>query len=308
MNKFPAFKASANLLGVIYKSIRLPSTLAFTSAAFAGVVLAGSFIGHRVIWLLIFSMSSAVFGFVVNDLFDAELDRSAVATRNPVSTGQLSRRGSIALALFFLLVSLAALSSLSLQNQLLGLVVVFLYLTYSGLLRVKAKPILDIAYHGLCLAILATMGYTVYQHFSFVSLFFSSIVFLLSSMSEILQEVRDYETDRGMIMNTVILLGKRRSLVLCLALFMSTFPFLFLLILRGVFSPVILVLSPLAYFILAPIVRAIINEEYEGKMLRSISQRRLIMIALLIVALVLVRNPRTLIHSRAEPILREIFR
>ena len=299
MNKLPDFKASANLLGVIYETIRLPSTLAFTSAAFAGAVLTGSPIGHRVIWLLIFSMSSAAFGFVVNDLFDAEHDRSVGATRNPVSTGQLSRRGSIALALFFLLVSLAALSSLSLQNQLLGLVVVFLYLTYSGLLRAKARPVLDIVYHGLCLAILATMGYTVYVPFNFVCLLFASIAFLLSSMSEILQEVRDYETDRGMIMNTVIFLGKRRSLVLCLALFMSTFPFLSILILRGVLSPVILILSPLAYFILAPIVRAIINEEYEGKMLRAISQKRLIMIALLIVALVLVRNPRALIHSRA---------
>jgi len=285
--KFPAFKAFSELLGAIYKTIRLPSTLGFTSAAFAGVVLAGPHIGLRVVWLLIFSMSSAAFGFVANDLFDAELDRSAGVTRNPVSTGQLSRRGSIAVALFFLLVSLAALSSLSLQNQLLGLVVVFLYLTYSGLVRAKARPILDIAYHGLCLAILATMGYTAYVPFNFVCLLFASIVFLLSSMSQILQEVRDYETDRSMIVNTVILLGKRRSLVLCLALFVSTFPFLFLLFLKGAVSPGILILSPLTYFILGPIIRAIINEEYEGKMLREINQRRLILIALLVAALIL---------------------
>ena len=250
------------------------------------------------VWLLIFSMSSAAFGFVTNDLFDAELDRSAGVTRNPVSTGQLSRRGSIAVALFFLLVSLAALPSLSLQNQLLGLVVVFLYITYSGLVRAKARPILDIIYHGLCLAILATMGYTVYVPFNFVCLLFASIVFLLSSMSQILQEVRDYETDRSVILNTVNLLGKRRSLVLCLALFVSTFPLVFLLFLKGAVSPGILILSPLTYFILAPIIRTLINEEYEGKMLRAISQRRLILIALLIVALILGKNPRPLMHTR----------
>jgi 4-hydroxybenzoate polyprenyltransferase len=151
--------------------------LGFTSAAFAGVVLAGSPIGLRVIWLLIFSISSATLGFVTNDLLDAELDRSAGVTRNPVSTGQLSRRGSIIAALLFLLVSLAALPSLSPQNQLLGLLVLFLYFTYSGLIRAKTRPVLDIVYHGLCLAILATMGYTVYRPFNFVSLLFASIVF-----------------------------------------------------------------------------------------------------------------------------------
>jgi 4-hydroxybenzoate polyprenyltransferase len=142
------------------------------------------------------------------------------------------------------------------------------------------------------------MGYTVYVPFNFVCLLFASIVFLLSSMSQILQEVRDYETDRSVILNTVNLLGKRRSLVLCLALFVSTFPLVFLLFLKGAVSPGILILSPLTYFILAPIIRTLINEEYEGKMLRAISQRRLILIALLIVALILGKNPRPLMHTR----------
>lgn len=242
---------------------------------------------------LIFSISSAAFGFTVNDLFDAELDEKAGVTRNPVSTGEISRRGSITVALLFLLVSLAALSYLSLQNQLLGLVVLFGYLTYSELVRAKARPILDITYHGLGLAILATMGYTAYAPINLVCLLFASIVFLLSSMSQILQEVRDYETDRAMTVNTVTLMGKRASLILCLALFASTFPLLFLLFQEGAVSPGILILSPLTYLILSPLIRAIISEEYEGRMLREISQRRLILIALLFCALILgrIRGP-----------------
>lgn len=285
-------------LGAIAKTIRLPTTLGFTSAVLAGMVLAGPTMGLRMVGLLIFSISSAAFGFTVNDLFDADHDRSAGVTRNPVSTGQLSRRGSATVTLFFLLVSLAALSSLSIQNMLLGLVVLFLYLTYSGLVRAKARPVLDIAYHGLCLAVLATMGYTAYVPFNFVCFLFASIVFLLSSMSQILQEVRDYETDRRMIVNTVTLLGKRSSLILCLALFVATFPLFFLLLLKGAVSPGILILSPLTYFILSPLIRGILNEEYEGRMLREISQRRLVLIALLVTALIFGNNLRPLMYAR----------
>ena len=108
-------------------------------------------------------------------------------------------------------------------------------------------------------------------------------------MSQILQQVRDYETDRTMIMTTVTLLGKRRSLILCLALIISTFPLAILLLLKGVAPFELLILSPLVYFIMAPITRAIINEAYEEKMLREIRERRLIIIGILITALILGR-------------------
>ena len=86
------------------------------------------------------------------------------------------------------------------------------------------------------------------------------------------QEVRDYETDKKVIVTTVTLLGKKRSLVLCLTLFTFTFSFLLLLIIKGAVSLEIFILSPLTYFIMAPITRAIINEEYEEKMLREIER------------------------------------
>lgn len=285
---YSSFKACAEFLGTIYKTTRLPSTLGFTSATLMGTIFASSPIDLRIVELLMFSAFSAAFGFV-NDLSDAELDRSADVIRNPVSTNELSRRKSISIALFLLLVSMAALPPLSPRNQLLGLIVVFLYLTYSWLVRAKARPILDVVYHGLCLAILAVMGYTEFRPFNVECLLFVSIVFLLSSISQILQEIRDYETDRKMIMTTVTLLGKKRSLVLCLTLFTSTFFFLLLLIIKGAVPIEMLILSPLTYFIMAPITRAIINEEYEEKMLREIRERRLIMIALIIAVLILGR-------------------
>lgn len=234
-----------------------------------------------------FSAFSTSFAFIINDLSDAELDRSAGVLRNPVSTGELSWGRCISLALSFLIVSLVTLFFLRFQNQLLGLVVILLYFTYSWLVRAKARPALDISYHGLCLAILTTIGYLEFRPFDITCFLLASLVFLLSATSQILQEVRDYETDRKMVTTTVTLLGKKISLILCLAFLASAFAIFLLLLFYSVFPLEILLLSPLAYFIIAPIIRAANNEEYEDRMLREIRENRLILIAISIAFLIL---------------------
>jgi len=253
-----------------------------------GAILAGSPFKLEIVWALIFSVFSAAFGFIINDLADAELDSLTDVIRNPVSTNELSKGKSLAVTLFFLLASILSLTFLNPQNQLLGLAIIILYLTYSWIIRAKARPVLDIAYHGFCLALLATIGYTEIGPLDLKCILYVSIIFLLSSMSQILQEIRDYKTDKTMIKTTVILLGKRRSLILCLALIISTFPFVFLLILKGLIPFELLFLTPLTYFIIAPIVRTLLNEAYEEKMLTEIKERRLILIGILITALILV--------------------
>ena len=287
MTVIPRLRKIAEFLKASYRAIRVSSVLCFTSATIVGAVLAGSLINLRTVWLITFSLFSAAFAFVINDLSDAELDRSAGVLRNPVSTGDLSLRGGISLTFLLLLVSVAALLSLSLQSQLLGLVVISIYFTYSWGVRAKARPVFDIAYHGLGPAIFATIGYIEYRPFDVTCFFLASLVFLLSAISQILQEVRDYETDRKMVKTTVTLLGKKLSLILCLVFFVFAFVLLFLLLFYGVVPFSILLMSPLAYFIVAPIIRAIVNEEYENRMLRDIKEKRLILIAILIVALIL---------------------
>lgn len=281
------FKEFAAFMKASYRTIRFSSVLCFTSATLAGAILTGPLSGLGIVWLLLFSASSTTFAFIINDLSDVELDRSAGVLRNSVSTGELSSARCILLALFFLSVSLASLTLLSPQNQLLGLVVIFLYFTYSWLVRAKARPVLDILYHGLCLAILATMGYLGYRSFNFTCLLLASLVFLLSATSQILQEIRDYETDIKMVKTTVTLLGKKLSLIICLAFWVFAFAIFVLLLFYGVIPLGILLLSPLSYFIVAPFIRTIRNEEYEGSMLRKIRETRLILIAILVAFLVL---------------------
>ena len=280
------FKEFAAVIKASYRTIRFSSVLCFTSATLVGAILAGSLLDLGIIWLLLFSVSSTSFAFIINDLSDAELDRSAGVLRNSVSTGELSSGRCILLALFFLSVSLASLPFLSFQNQLIGLVVIFLYFTYSWGLRAKARPILDVLYHGLCLAILATMGFLGYSTFNFACLLLASLVFLLSATSQVLQEIRDYETDIKMVKTTVTLLGKRVSLIICLAFLFFALAIFCLLLFYAVLPLEILLLSPLAYFTAAPFIRTIRNEEYKDNMLREIKETRLIFIAVLLAFLI----------------------
>ncbi len=288
MIKSAIFLSITDFFGTIYRTVRFHSILGFSSVVLMGAILAGSPFKLEIVWALIFSVFSAAFGFIINDLADAELDSLSDVIRNPVSTNELSKGKSLAVTLFFLLASILSLTFLNPQNQLLGLAIIILYLTYSWIIRAKARPVLDIAYHGFCLALLATIGYTEIGPLDIKCILYISIIFLLSSMSQILQEIRDYKTDKTMIKTTVILLGKRRSLILCLALIISTFPFVFLLILKGLIPFELLFLTPLTYFIIAPIIRTLLNEAYEEKMLTEIKERRLILIGILITALILV--------------------
>jgi 4-hydroxybenzoate polyprenyltransferase len=283
------FKEFAAFIEASYRTIRFSSVLCFTSATLVGAILAGSPSNLRILWLLLFSASSTTFAFILNDLSDAELDRFAGVSRNAVSTGALSARRCILLALLFLFGSVASLTFLSLQNQLLGLVVIFLYFTYSWLVRAKARPVLDILYHGLCLAILATMGYVGYRPLDVTCLLLAALVFFLSAASQTLQEIRDYETDLKMLKTTVTVLGKRLSLIMCLVFFAVSFAIFVLLLFYGAFPLGILLLSPLAYFIVAPFIHAIRSEEYEDTMIRKIKEKRLVLIVILLAFLILSR-------------------
>jgi 4-hydroxybenzoate polyprenyltransferase len=280
------FQEFAAFMKASYRTIRFSSILCFTSATLAGAILTGSLSGLGIVWLLLFSASSTIFGFVINDLSDVELDRSVGVLRNPVSTGELSSARCIFLALFFLFVSLASLTFLSTQNQLLGLVVIFLYFTYSWIVRAKARPVLDILYHGLCLAILAAIGYLEYRPFDLTCLLLASLIFLLSAISQILQEIRDYETDTKMVKTTVTLLGKKLSLNICLAFGVFALAIFLLLLFYGAIPLGILLLSPLSYFIVAPLIRTRRNEEYQDNMLRTIRETRLILIAVVLAFLI----------------------
>ncbi len=260
-------------MNAILELIRTKTTMKFILTTMSGLILVYPNIDFIAIYLLLFTGFSTAFGFLINDISDVEVDKLVEKVRNPIVTQKITRRKSILLAFFMFLVSLFTLSFLSFYNQLLGLAVIFIYYTYSFGVRAKAKPILDIIYHSVCLSIFTLMGYTQYKPVDSTCLLLASTVFLLSGMSQILQEIRDFESDKKTIKTTVFFLGKRKALILCLAFFTIAFAIFLLAPLYGIIPYELLLLSPLAYFIVAPIIKTVRDETYQDKMIEQISKR-----------------------------------
>ena len=276
-------------MSAILDLIRFKTTLKFVLTTISGLVLAYPSIDFLAIHLLLFTGFSTAFAFAINDISDVEIDRLVKRVRNPIVAERITRRRSILLSFFFVLVALSALTFLSFHNWLLGLAVIFIYYTYSFVLRAKAKPVLDVVYHSAGLSFFTLMGYVQYKPVDVNCLLLVSSVFFLSGTSEILQEVRDYESDRKVIKTTAILLGKKRALILCLVFFTMAFTMFLVSPLYGVVPCELLLLSPLAYFIVAPIVKTIRDETYLDEMVEKIDKRGPLIVGLLIATFLLLK-------------------
>lgn len=272
------------------EAARLRTFLIFSLASPASSLVASSQITTEGLWAALFACFSILFGLMLNDLEDAQLDMEAGKYRNPMASGKLGRRSGLLLVIAFLTPSLAILPLLNPLNRVLGLIVLFLFFTYSSGIRAKAVPVLDVAYHGLCLAILGVMGYTQQRPFNTSCLFLSTMIFLFSSISQIMQEVRDWEHDRRSIMTTVTWLGKRKSLALALTLLMASIGLLAIAPFQGVVPFKYLLLSPLAYFIITPIIRGMRSERFHSLMIDQIAFRGPIVMAILLISFLFLRG------------------
>lgn len=239
---------------------------------------------------MMFSGFISAFGLVLNDVEDAELDARAWKYRNPVAFGELSRRSGYLIALTFLLLSISMTPFLNSYNKILGVIVIFLFYSYSSGIRVKSKPILDIAYHGLCLAIFAVMGYLSQRPPDIPCFLFSAVIFFLSCVSQTLQEIRDWEFDRKGIETTVTKLGRKNSLILCLVFFSIVYGLFATAFLVGILPFEYLLLSPLTYFVVSPVVKTIRDMKYLDDTIRLINNRVPILTVVLIVGFLLIRS------------------
>jgi 4-hydroxybenzoate polyprenyltransferase len=276
-------------ISTIIEMVRLRTTLKYTLTTISGLVLANPPIGFSIVFLILFAWFSSAFGFAINDVSDVEIDKLVKKIRNPISIGKISRKKGILYSLIFLSLSLIFLPLLGFSTKIFGLIYLVLIGTYSVGIRAKAKPILDVLYHGTCFSVLTIMGYIQYRSFDITCLLVAMTVFFLSGMSELLQEIRDYESDKKMITTTVTMLGKKRSLLLCLSFFIIVIFIFFTSSIYGVIPQLFLAFTPLAYFIAAPIIKGIQNEEYQEKMHKKISTRAPLIAILLIASFFLMR-------------------
>ena len=163
---------------------------------------------YRTVIIFLANLCLTAFGYMFNDLEDAEDDYNDVGKRmrNPITSGEITRRQSYLFNLFLLSVGLLLLLSLSPFVFLLGIIYALVGFVYSWRsLRLKSRPILDLVSHALFLGVLQFL--TTYAAFRPLDLSiapFLMIIVPISVMNEILHELQDYEVDRDTeIINTV---------------------------------------------------------------------------------------------------------
>ena len=235
--------------------------------------VAGYPVDSRILPILLFVAVSSIFGFVINDIADAELDRKTAKLRNPVASGDLSAVAAWALVVVLLGVAALSIYLLGFLNRLLGILVIVLFGGYSFGLRAKTRPGLDVVSHASWSAMYGVMAYSVYRPLDVVGAGLSIALFLLSMLAELVNEIRDYDSDRGKIRTTVTSIGKKMALKTCVVLLFLVLALFVSGVLVGALPWILLVFSPSIIFFLMPIINALRNEQKEQDLMPAFVNR-----------------------------------
>ena len=246
-------------------------------------------VDSRLLPVFLFVAVSSIFGFVINDIADAELDRNAGKLRNPVASGDLSVAAAWGLVVVFLGMTVFSIYLLGFLGRLLGILVVLLFAGYSSGLRIKGRPGLDVVCHGSWNALYGVMAYSVYRPLDFVGAGLGGMLFLLSMLAELVNEVRDYDYDRVMIRTTVTLVGKKWALKACVLLLFIVFTLFVSIVLVGGLPWVLLVFSPSIIFLIAPLINALRYDQKEQDLMPAFVKRGTIIGLLLLVTYLAVK-------------------
>jgi len=226
-----------------------------------------------IIPVLVFVATSSIFGFVINDIADAELDRNAGKLRNPIASNDLSVSAAWKLALVFLGVAILSLYPLDLLGKLLGIVVITLFSGYSFGLRAKIRPGIDVICHASWNALYGIMAYSVYRPLDFIGAELTGLLFLSSMLVELLNEIRDHDSEKEMIRTTATAIGKRGALKICILILLLVLSLFVGLIITGGLPRILLIFSPSIIFLVKPIINALRSEQDAQNLLHTLVSR-----------------------------------
>ena len=236
----------------------------------------------RILPVLLFVTGSSIFGFVINDIADAKLDKKAGKLRNPVASDDLSERAAWVFVVALLGVVSLSIYLLNFPNRLLGILVILLFAGYSFGLRMKARPGLDVVSHASWNAIYGVMAYSVYRPIDFAGAGLTGMLFLLSMLAELVNQIRDHDSDRDMIETTVTVVGKKRAFKVCVMLLFLVLALFVGVVLVGGLPWILLAFSPSIIFLAAPIFNAMRDEQREQELMPALVKRGTILGLLLL--------------------------
>jgi 4-hydroxybenzoate polyprenyltransferase len=230
-------------------------------------------VNSSIIPVLIFVAASSIFGFMINDIADAELDKKAGKLRNPIASDDLSVSSAWKLALIFFGVAILSLYPLDLLGRLLGIVVITLFSCYSFGLRAKVRPGVDVVCHASWNASYGLMAYSVYRPLDFTGIELCSLLFLSSMFVELLNEIRDHDSEKDIIRTTTTAIGKKGALRLCILILLLILSLFVSLTVTGGLPWILLIFSPSIIFLIKPIMNALRSEQNEQNLLPTLVPR-----------------------------------
>ena len=158
-----------------------------------------------------------IFVFIYNDFVDASYDAKdkEKRKRNVFCNEKNMEKGKIFLLGLFLL-SISPLFFVSWEYFILVLMMYFLGIFYSApVSRAKARPIVDLIFHGSWGAIVFFTGYYYFFGLELSTIIATILIFAGSVAAGLTQEIRDYAIDKKTKQKTSVqLLGLKSSITL----------------------------------------------------------------------------------------------
>lgn len=150
---------------------------------------------------LLANFLAVAFSFMFNDIEDADDDALDLhkVKRNPVAASLMKPKTAYFICILTVASSVALYSFLGLLPLTFGVVSLILSFCYSWKpIRLKSKPVIDVVAHGLQLGTMQFLAaVSIKSAPLYLVAWLSILIFVLSAIADINNEVRDYQTDQA---------------------------------------------------------------------------------------------------------------
>jgi len=236
-----------------------------------GAFLGTSSVDTALVWLVIFIISSSAFGFVINDISDRELDSHTAVPRNPLADGSMSLRFAVLVSALLLFITLVSMVFLPAKLLWIEVLILFMFVTYSFLIKTKNIAGLDLVYHAVLPMLCGMLGYLLYSPVNLTGILFFSLLAIFGIISELLNEIRDIEKDRITRKNSVMIMGERAAFQWTIALMVLALTLCAYLVSVQMGYYWLLPLFPFGLLLVRPVIRAMNDAGYKAEFVEAIN-------------------------------------
>ncbi|MBR9678852.1 MAG: UbiA family prenyltransferase [Nanoarchaeota archaeon] len=201
----------------ILRRLRINHALYTTSFALIGWIFSGFQVNSEFLILMVSLFFFNIFAFVYNDFIDAPFDaKDNHKSKRNIFCDKKNLKFGKTISVFLIIFVLVTALFVNTQYFFLLLIMLSLMVLYSGpVFRAKSRPFFDVLFHATWAVLVFFAGYYYFFSYSIGLILGSILIFLLSSIQEIGQEIRDFTIDKETNQKTSVqVLGLKNSIIL----------------------------------------------------------------------------------------------